>query len=417
MWRGFTILPSVIEQVMTCRVCGASTLTPFFDLGEQPFANALLKNEADPDPRYPLALLFCENCSLVQLTHRASERELFSNYVWVSGTSSTIHAWSETFCDELLKRTENPTDGYVLEIASNDGTMLQPFAKRGHTVLGIDPAQNIAAIAEREGIPTKAVFFGKKAAESLVAERGPANIVFARNVLPHVSDQRDFTEGLAHALEKNGTLALEFHYAGVILADLHYDSVYHEHHCYFSLKSVERLLNEFGLFAFDIMQSPINAGNVILYLRKGKGAESEALRSYRAAEERDGVNRLDLWRRFAERAGKHRESLRVSVSKLRQEGKSIAGYGASARSSTMLNFCGIDKSVLPLIADKSPLKQGLYTPGTHIKIVSPKEMLSSAPDVIMLLAWNFKDEIVADLREAFGYRGAFLIPFPTVSIE
>lgn len=407
----------MIERVTACRVCGASTLVPFFDLGEQPFANALLKQPTDPDSRYPLALMFCEECSLVQLTHRADERELFSNYVWVSGTSSTIQTFSETFCDELLKRTQHQSGGYVLEVASNDGTMLQPFAKRGFNILGVDPAKNIAVIAERRGVPTKAVFFGMKAAEDLVAERGPANIVFARNVLPHVSNQRDFAEGLTQALAEDGTLALEFHYAGVILADLHYDSIYHEHHCYFSLKSVERLLNECGLFAFDIMQSPINAGNVILYLRKQKVEESSSLLSYRAAEEEGGVNRLTLWQEFATRAKEHRESFVTSIRKLREEGKSIAGYGASARSSTMLNFCGIDKGTLPVIGDKSPLKQGLYTTGTHIKIVSPKEMLALKPDVIMLLAWNFKDEIVADLRKSHGYRGAFLVPFPTIAIE
>ncbi len=407
----------MIERVTSCRVCGGTSLTPFFDLGEQPFANALLKNPNDPDPRYPLALLFCNTCSLVQLTHRASERELFAHYVWVSGTSTAIHSFSEQFSDELLRRAPLAKNGYVLEIASNDGTMLKPFLKRGLEVLGIDPAENIAAMANQAGIPTEPVFWSREAARDLVTRKGPSPIIFARNVLPHVSNQRDFAEGLSIALAEDGVLAIEIHYAGVILKDLHYDSIYHEHHCYFSLRAVERLLSECGLQAFDIMQSPINAGNIILYLRKGPQSPSPTLATLRAEEEAQGVHQLGPWQEFAIRAKHHKEELVALLGKLLSEGKSIAGYGASARSSTMLNFCGIDNEILPVIADKSPLKQGLVTAGTHIKIVSPAEMLKEAPDIVMLLAWNFKEEIVAELRNSYDYTGRFLTPFPTISIE
>lgn len=405
----------MIEPVVVCRMCGGTRLTPFLNFGEQPFANALIKNPSDPDPRFPLAVLFCDDCSLVQLTHKASEKELFSNYVWISGTSKAIHTFSDTFSTELLKRSIHTNPPLVVEIASNDGTMLRPFKKRGMQVLGIDPAQNIAAMAIKTGIPTEAAFWNTDTAEELVRNHGPIKVLFARNVLPHVSDQRNFVKALSLALAEDGTLALEVHYAEVILRDLHYDSIYHEHHCYFSLKTLEKLLEEFGLYLFDIVQSPINAGNVIVYARSQKITPSPALTDYRAAEDVAGVNTLSAWQDFARRSIAHRETILALLNNIVAKGKKITGYGASARGSTMLNFCGINNTVISSIADKSPLKQGLFTAGTHIPIMPIKDMLTQHPDTILILAWNFKDEIIGELRE-FGYTGDFLIPFPAPHI-
>src|SRR3990167_3769258 len=292
----------MLESVTKCRVCGSAELTPFFDLGEQPFANALLKESSAKDPTYPLALMYCKECALVQLTHRADEEDLFSMYVWVTGTSKKIHEFAPIFRDRLIERTKDPKQGYVLEIASNDGTLLKPFKEAGYEVLGVDPAQNIAEMAIQPRIPTRALFWGKETAEKLVAEKGPARTLFARNVLPHVSDQRDFVEGLAHALDEEGTLAIEVHYAGVILRELHYDSIYHEHHCYFSIKSLERLLNEYGLYLSDIEKSPISGGSIIVYVKKGKTSEQTALKQYRAVEDKDGMNTLEAWQEFGKRA-------------------------------------------------------------------------------------------------------------------
>lgn len=401
----------MIQQVTACRVCGSSKLYPFFDLGEQPFANALLKDPNAKDPVYPLALTYCEKCSLVQLTHRADQEELFSQYVWVTGTSKKIHEFAEVFCDRLTNRTKNPQSGYVLEIASNDGTLLKPFKNRGFTVLGIDPAQNIAEIANKSGIPTEPYFWGIESAKKVVRDHGKARVLFARNVLPHVSDQRDFVEGLAYALEENGTLAIEVHYAGVILEELHYDSIYHEHHCYFSLKNLEQLLNSHGLYIFDIEESPVSGGSIIVYCKKEKGAESDALVQYRSNEGVTGVNTLSAWKSFATRSFAHKDAFLALFSQLQSGHKKVVGYGASARSSTLLNFCGVTKEMLPCIADKAPLKQGLYTAGTHIPIVSIDNMLKETPHVICILAWNFKDEIIEELRER-DFKGTFLVPFP-----
>ena len=400
----------MIEAVTRCRVCRSILSTTFFDLGEQPFANALLKSPEDPDPRYPLALVFCNECSLVQLSHRAAEEELFSRYVWVTGTSKKIHEFADVFCDRLVRRAGEPKDSYVLEIASNDGTLLKPFKKRGFTVLGIDPAENIAQMAREGGVPTEALFWGKDTAQHIVQKRGLSKMLFARNVLPHVSDQRDFVEGLSTTLHPDGVLAVEVHYAGIILRELHYDSIYHEHHCYFSLKNLERLLNDFGMYVFDVEESPVSGGSIVVYAKKQKVQPSASLLALRASEGESDVNALETWKMFAERADAHRTAL-LSLFRTLQGEWPVFGYGASARSSTLLNYCAIDNSALPVIADKNPLKQGLYTAGTHIPIVPIGEMLSQRPSSIFVLAWNFKDEIMEELRGS-GYSGKFLIPFP-----
>src|SRR3990167_5710055 len=292
----------MLARVGTCRVCGSTSLTDFFDLGEQPFANALLKDPLDADPKYPLALTHCRQCSLVQLTHKAEQEALFSHYVWVTGTSKKTHDFANVFCDELLKRAGSPRDTYVLEIASNDGTFLKPFKKNDCRVLGIDPAKNIAEMANGDGILTEALFWGFDTARDVVQRHGQSKIIFARNVLPHVSDQRDFVDGLSIALAPEGILALEVHYAGVIRKELHYDSIYHEHHCYFSLKSLEHLLNDYGLYLFDIEKSPISGGSIIVYVKKGKTSEQTALKQYRAVEDKDGMNTLEAWQEFGKRA-------------------------------------------------------------------------------------------------------------------
>ena len=401
----------MLESVTKCRVCGSAELTPFFDLGEQPFANALLKESSAKDPTYPLALMYCKECALVQLTHRADEEDLFSMYVWVTGTSKKIHEFAPVFRDRLIERTKDPKQGYVLEIASNDGTLLKPFKEAGYEVLGVDPAQNIAEMAIQAGISTRADFWGAETAKRLVAEKGPARILFARNVLPHVSDQRDFVEGLAHALDEEGTLAIEVHYAGVILRELHYDSMYHEHHCYFSLKSLERLLADFGLYAFDVEKSPVSGGSIILYVKKAKSGESKDLQALREREEREQVNELVSWTQFAKRSYAHRDEFRRLLEEETAKGTRVCGWGSSARASTLLNFCEITEKEITLIADKNRMKQGLYTAGSHIPIVSVEEMLAQKPGLVCILAWNFKDEIVAELREK-GFGGRVLVPFP-----
>ncbi len=397
-----------------CRICGGSNLKPFFDLGSQPLANSLPATSDEKEEFYPLSLSWCSDCNLVQLSYTVDPKILFSEYVWVTGTSGVAQKYAQTFSEELIARTPGKEDRYVLEIASNDGTFLFPFIKKGYKVLGVDPARNIAEMAEKAGAPTLCAFWSEAEAERLVLERGKAKMIFARNILPHVANTVDFVKGLARALSDDGTLAIEAHYAKVILEGLHYDSIYHEHLCYFTLKSLENLLNASGLFVFDIMASPISGGSMVVYAKKNRESESTVLKSYRENEEKTGVNTLASWENFAARSISHRDKLNGMLDEIKNSVPNglVVGYGASARSSTMLNFCGINASRLPVIADKNPLKQGRYTAGTRIPIEKPEAVMARKPTHVFILAWNFEEEIIDYLKNVFGFRGMYIVPLP-----
>jgi len=401
-----------MEQVSKCRVCNSTRLKPFFDLGEQPLANSLLDSPDQEDKKYPLSLSWCGDCFLVQLNYTVNPEVLFSKYLWVTGTSRGANEFKEVFCNELLKKTELTKDDLVVDIASNDGTFLVPFRDKGYKVLGIDPAENIAEIARKNNIPTECWFFGLRTAEQLIKQYKKPKIVFARNVLPHVVNTRDFVKGINLILPDDGVAAVEVHYAKEILEGLHYDSIYHEHLCYFTVKSIERLFNDCRLYIFDIKDSPISGGSIILYLRKRKAEETPRVQRYRDCEIKDKTNEVTSWEDFAKRSFEHKKTLLEILEKDKSEDSFIIGYGASARSSTMLNFCGINSKVMPMIADLNDLKNDKYTAGSHIKIVKPEVAMRTKPDTIFILAWNFKDEIIKYLKEEFGFNGKYVIPLP-----
>ena len=275
-----------MRRITSCRLCGSPKIIEFLNLGNQPLANLLLKNPLEKEEFYPLSLSWCEVCSLVQLNHTAEPEKLFSNYVWVTSTSRTAKEHSKAFFKEVISRSEDLKNSYVLEIASNDGTFLAPFMENKFNVLGIDPARNIADEAVSRGIPTKCAFFGLNAANDIVQEKKAAKVVFARNVLAHVANLHDFVEGLALCVERCGLLVLEVHYAKIILEELHYDSVYHEHLCYFTVKSLEGLLRMHGLYVEEIGKSPISGGSLIIYARKVPAKEKHSVKLYRDSEEK-----------------------------------------------------------------------------------------------------------------------------------
>ena len=403
-----------MEKISVCRVCGDSRIRSFFDLGLQPLANSLLERVDDREEAYPLSLCWCENCNLVQLEFTVDPKILFSKYVWVTGTSGVAQDFSKRFYEGLIQRTENSKSGYVLEIASNDGTFLKPFLGNGYDVLGVDPAENIVLMAEKDGVQTRFAFWSHATAEDVVRERGKAKMIFARNVLPHVANTRDFVDGLREALSDDGTLAIEAHHAKIILEGLHYDSIYHEHLCYFTFKSLENLLNDFGLFVFDIAESPISGGSMIVYATKTKKEESAAVHQYRKTEEAGATNTLDAWKSFAEKSFVHKDQFLKILNSYAEKGEVVYGWGASARSSTMLNFCGIGAKLVKEIVDMNPLKHGRFTAGTRIPILSAEEVMKEGPKHICILAWNFTDEIKSVLKSRFDYGGDYIIPLPGV---
>lgn len=398
-----------MKKITECRICKSKRIKDFLDLGKQPLANSLLDSFDQKEKFYPLSLSFCMRCSLVQLNHTADPKELFTNYVWVTATSDTAKKHAEYFCKNIFAKVKDLKNGYVLEAASNDGTFLVPFKNKGIQVLGVDPARNIAEEAEKSGIPTRAEFFGSKEARAIVKKHGKAKVVIARNVMPHVANLHDFTKGLSIAVADDGLLALEVHYARKIFEELHYDSIYHEHLCYFTVKSFERLLNKYGIFVEDIKTSPISGGSLIFYGRKKQTEESAVVNKYRKDEEGMKLNKYDSWINFADKVKLHKIKL---LELLEATKGKIVGYGASARSSTLLNYCGIGPDKIAVIADQNPLKQGKYTAGTRILIQDASKVMKKNPKAVLILAWNFTDEIINFLKQKFDYKGKYIIPLP-----
>jgi hypothetical protein len=401
---------SIYTEIDACRLCLSKNMHPVLDLDNQPPANSLRKDLIEPVPEAPLALLRCDNCSVIQLTASVDPAFLFSQYVWVTATSATARSYSETYCAEVLKRSvvESP---FVVEIASNDGTFLKHFKSKGCPVLGIDPAQNIAANATNAGIPTWAEFFDITIAKKVLAEKQQPNIVMARNVIPHVKEIHSIVEGLSALIDDTGMVVIEFHYAKAIAEELHYDSIYHEHLFYFSIKSLCGIFAQYGLSPFDVLESPISGGSLVLFFSRKELDLSMALRDLIETEELSDLNNLSTWQHFGVKSEKHAQSLKDIVAYYAKNRKLVA-YGASARSSTLMNFAGISAKEIDYVIDRNPIKHGLYTPGTNIPIVSYEDGVRKLDGKhLLLLAWNFEEEIVKDLR-ASGFKGDIIVPLP-----
>jgi SAM-dependent methyltransferase len=401
------------ETIKRCRLCNSDRIKTFLDLGAQPPANSLRINLDQNLPVVPLSLCRCEDCTTVQLTETVKPEHLFKHYVWVTGTSATAKEYAALFYREAYERIGN-NSSFVVEVASNDGTFLKVFKDNGFRVLGVDPAENIAKMANENGVHTWPEFFGEKIAEQIVSKESPADFVFARNVIPHASNVHEVVTGMKRCLHPDGIGAIEFHYAEIIVDGLHYDSVYHEHLFYFSIKSMQYLLEYHGLQAFDLIESPISGGSIVLYFshKENKKPLSNSLKQKIVSEEKSGLDKMETWEAFSLDCHEHRKTLTRLIADERLRGNILAGYGASARSSTLLNYCGINKDDLICIADQNPLKHNKYTAGTDILIVSPESAFSKKPDVVVLLAWNFKEEIISLLKNKYQFRGRVIVPLP-----
>lgn len=403
-------MKNIYKNIKSCRISSSSNLVTILELGDQPLANALKKTPDEPEVKVPLTLMYCPDSSLVQLKETVDKEVLFSSYTWVSGTSPTTRNYARLFFQRVLDIAKSDSGDLIIEVASNDGTFLMPFIENGyHNVIGVDPAKDIASEANKRGVMTLDKFWGKQVAQEITADHGSAKVVIARNIIPHVSHLRDVIAGIGDALKDDGVGIIEFHYAGQILQELHYDSIYHEHLCYFSIRSITYLLDLFGLFPFHIDVSPISGGSYVIYFSKKKRQQSDSYLNLLEKENLLGVNNVQAWNNFAKACFENRkESVNIAKS---FSTKKVLGFGASARSSTYLNFCGFDSSHIRAIIDNNPIKQGKYSPGTSIPIVSMNNGMQMNPDLIFILAWNFKDEIVDECRTS-GYTGEFLAAFP-----
>lgn len=394
-----------------CRVCLGGGLHSVLDLGNQPLANSYTDSKYNTTELFPLQLVFCTNCDLIQINCTVNRFLLFRNYLWVTGTSSSARSFSEKFCNLASQKAKLQTGSFVVEIATNDGTFLQPFSTKGCQTLGIDPAKNISKISKKKNLEIWEDFWDEETANKLISVKGKADFIFGRNVVAHVSDLHGFIKGFALALKDGGTGAVEFHWSAQILNGLQYDSIYHEHLCYFGLSSFEYLINLYGLFVYSVHESPISGGAIVVYFKKEKKQDinNKEIEILKDKEEKLGINKLSTWIEFGVRCENHKEYVRSLMEK--NKDKKIIGYGSSARSNTFINYIKFDTRSILSIIDNNPYKQGKFTPSSKIPIITEEKGFSEQPDAIFNLAWNFKNEIKeACLRS--GFKGDFITAFP-----
>ncbi len=397
-----------------CRSCGAAPLELIVSLGKTPLANALLSADRldAPEPRYPLDLVFCPACSLVQITETVPPEVLFAEYPYFSSFSDTMVRSARELAERLARERNLGARSLVMEIASNDGYLLQHYRALGVPVLGIEPATNLARAAEARGVPTRCAFFGRALAEKLAAEGLHADVLHANNVLAHVADLNGVVAGMATALKPDGLAAIEVPYVRDLIEHCEFDTIYHEHLCYFSLTALGDLVARHGLAVADVETIPLHGGSLRLFVAPGGAPPSDRVGEMLAAERSAGMLALGYYRDFAGRIEALRRQLVGLLRRLKAEGKRLAGYGASAKGSTLLNVFGIGADVLDFVVDRSTVKQGRFTPGTHLPILPPEALLERRPEYVLLLTWNFADEILAQQAAYRAQGGRFIIPVP-----
>lgn len=405
---------------LTCRFCGTPLSHVFVDLGMSPLSNAYLAQSQllDPEPFYPLKVFVCDHCHLVQLPEFEPPENIFSDYAYFSSVSDSWLRHCEQYAEAMRNRLSLGSASLVMEVASNDGYLLQYFRRGGIPVLGVEPAANVAETAVAAGIPTVVRFFGAQAADDLAAEGHQADLLIGNNVLAHVPDINDFVEGLRRALKPEGVLTLEFPHLARLMQDRQFDTIYHEHFSYLSFTVVTRILAEHGLAVFDVEEIPTHGGSLRVFAaRTEAGREVEAAVQALLQREADqGLTDLQHYLGFdAEVAAVKRDLLSFLI-EARRSGASVVGYGAAAKGNTLLNYCGIRTDLLDYVADLSPHKQGKFLPGTHVPIVAPDRIRETRPAYVLILPWNLRAEIMEQLAYIREWGGRFVVPIPRVEI-
>ncbi len=404
----------------SCRLCGTKVQHSFVDLGMSPLCESFLKaGELDAmEPFFPLHALVCGECFLVQLKEYVSREHIFREYAYFSSYSTSWVAHAKAYCEMIAKRLGLGAGSLAVELASNDGYLLQHFLPLGVPVLGIEPAANVAEVAIAKGVPSITEFFGVELARRLVEEGKRADLIAGNNVLAQVPDLNDFVAGMQILLKPEGVITLEFPHLERLMAENQFDTIYHEHFSYFSFVTVEKMAARHGLKLIDVEELPTHGGSLRVYLAHKNAAHrpSEAVGALLAREEDKGFCSLATYASFAEQVKQTKRKLLSSLIAIKDQGKTIAGYGAPGKGNTLLNYCGIGTDFLDFTVDRNPYKHGRFTPGMHIPIRPVEALAEARPDYIFILPWNLKQEIIQQLVQSGPSGAKFIVPIPEVTI-
>lgn len=404
-----------------CRFCHSLCSRVLVSLGSSPLSNAFLTGEqlGQKERVYPLDLHICEECLLAQLPEFEKPEGLFRDYPYFSSYSQTWLRHAEEYVEKMIHLFGMGRNSHVVEIASNDGYLLQYFAQRGVPVLGVEPAENVAAVAQRKGIPTEVAFFGTETAKRLASEGRSADLLLGNNVLAHVPNLNDFVAGLKILLKPRGLLTMEFHYLIRLMEETQFDAIYHEHFSYFSLHTVEKVFAAHGLTIFDVEELSTHGGSLRIYVRHREDETrppSRQLLELREQERESGYTEIKQYLSFSGRISRVKEEILKFLMEAKGEGKRIAGYGAPAKGNTLLNSCGVKRDLIEYTVDRNPYKQGRYLPGSHIPVKAPEKIRETRPDYLFILPWNIRDEIMEQMAFIREWNGKFVVPIPRVSV-
>lgn len=406
---------------LKCRFCGTDTDYVFADLGMHPPCESYVPEEKNNSMEafYPLKAYVCPKCFLVQLDEYVSPEDIFTEYAYFSSYSDEWLAHVNRYTQLMIDRFNLNYKSKVVEVASNDGYLLQYFVEKGIPVLGIEPAKNVAKVAIEKGIPTKTIFFNHETAPGIVEEDGKADLIAGNNVLAQVPNLNSFVQGLKILLKETGVITIEFPHLMNLVDENQFDTIYHEHFCYFSLYSVNEIFKHHGLKLFDVDEIPTHGGSLRIYIchmENDTEKISENVNRLLDRERMKGYLDLSIYLQFHENVKKTKRKILEFMIRAKDEGKHIAGYGAPGKGNTLLNYCGIMTDFIDFTVDRNPYKQGMYLPGSHIPIFHPDKIKEKKPDYILILPWNFKDEIMKQMAEIKEWGGKFVIPIPEVTV-
>ena len=404
-----------------CRFCGTRVRHTFVDLGMSPLCQTHISPEQlnHMEPFYPLRAYVCHACFLVQLDEYVAPGDIFSDYAYFSSYSDSWVEHARRYAEQMTERFRLGAQSRVIEIASNDGYLLQHFVRKGIPVLGVEPAANVAQVAQEKGIPTTVRFFGRDTAGEIARETGQADLLLGNNVLAHVPKLNDFVAGMKILLKSQGVITMEFPHLYRLIERNQFDTIYHEHFSYFSFSTVEKVFAAHGLVLFDVEELDTHGGSLRIFARhadNGALPVSPQVGALKRREQNEGFTRLETYSAFAEQVKETKRSILEFLIGAKRSGKTVVGYGAPGKGNTLLNYCGIRQDFIDYTVDRSPYKQGKFTPGTRIPILDPDKIRETRPDYLFILPWNLKDEIAAQMAYVRDWGGKFVVPIPRVTV-